>query len=433
MMLRPDRHPVPDRYPNRRRVPKTSTRRGNVLILFAMMLFGLMALAALVIDLGFARLAQRQMQSAVDSAAIEGLRFRDEFPPGFEDSEDETPENMETARRQHVQTWVGWRFDDDLLANSEDEYNFGAGPILEFNEGPGDADLFASQKMRSAEELMSALKPPVYKPIGDNALTPNESNAAEGDMVAGIHTDSWAVQEDGEYRRTDFGPGDGNDAFLVRMRRTNDPDGLDRQEDVSSAGPPLPYLFARGSLMNRGSIASGITARATAIADLSPVVRVGVARPTDNLSGSLGLTISVEEWVEMEPGDSNLGTPTGATTIGEPISIPINSPPPPGNGYVGLHQTINGTDRLIGFALASSDPDEDENVITMLPDAGQEPRVASENASSVFAASFDNETPLPDATTLRVVIEANRLLPAFDDDGTLRQLNDILHAPVSVR
>ena len=38
-----------------------------------MMFFGLMGLAALVIDMGFARLAQRQMQTAVDSAALEGI------------------------------------------------------------------------------------------------------------------------------------------------------------------------------------------------------------------------------------------------------------------------------------------------------------------------------------------------------------------------
>ena len=41
-----------------------------------MMFFGLMGLAALVIDMGFARLAQRQMQTAVDSAALEGLRWQ---------------------------------------------------------------------------------------------------------------------------------------------------------------------------------------------------------------------------------------------------------------------------------------------------------------------------------------------------------------------
>jgi len=56
------------------RVRRVSGRRrsGNVLVLF-----GLFAMAALVIDVGFARLTQRQMQTAVDSAARERLRFRD--------------------------------------------------------------------------------------------------------------------------------------------------------------------------------------------------------------------------------------------------------------------------------------------------------------------------------------------------------------------
>ena len=45
-----------------------------MLVLFVMLFVGIMGLAALVIDMGFARLAQREMQTAVDSAALEGLR-----------------------------------------------------------------------------------------------------------------------------------------------------------------------------------------------------------------------------------------------------------------------------------------------------------------------------------------------------------------------
>ena len=41
-------------------------REGYAAVLFVMLFFGLMGLAALVIDIGFARLAQRQMQTAVD-------------------------------------------------------------------------------------------------------------------------------------------------------------------------------------------------------------------------------------------------------------------------------------------------------------------------------------------------------------------------------
>ena len=56
---------------------KAADRAGYALVLFVLIFFGLMGLAALVIDMGFARLAQRQMQTAADSAALEGLRWRD--------------------------------------------------------------------------------------------------------------------------------------------------------------------------------------------------------------------------------------------------------------------------------------------------------------------------------------------------------------------
>src|SRR5262249_18454400 len=49
-------------------------RRATALVYFPLMLFALLALAALVIDLGWARVTQRQMQTAVDAAALEGLR-----------------------------------------------------------------------------------------------------------------------------------------------------------------------------------------------------------------------------------------------------------------------------------------------------------------------------------------------------------------------
>src|SRR5918995_462469 len=59
---------------------RRSQRAGFTLVYVVLMLFGLLALAALVIDVGFARLTQRQMQTATDTAALEALRFRDEYP-----------------------------------------------------------------------------------------------------------------------------------------------------------------------------------------------------------------------------------------------------------------------------------------------------------------------------------------------------------------
>ena len=47
-------------------------RRGYTLAFFAMLLFTFMALAALVIDIGFARLTHQQLRIAADSAAVEG-------------------------------------------------------------------------------------------------------------------------------------------------------------------------------------------------------------------------------------------------------------------------------------------------------------------------------------------------------------------------
>ena len=51
---------------------RPADRAGYALVLFVMIFFGLMGLAALVIDLGFARLAQRQMQTAADSRRWKG-------------------------------------------------------------------------------------------------------------------------------------------------------------------------------------------------------------------------------------------------------------------------------------------------------------------------------------------------------------------------
>ena len=49
-------------------------RRGYVLVLFAMLFWLLLGMAALVIDLGLARVKLRQAQSAVDTAALEAIR-----------------------------------------------------------------------------------------------------------------------------------------------------------------------------------------------------------------------------------------------------------------------------------------------------------------------------------------------------------------------
>jgi hypothetical protein len=224
-----------------------------------MMVFGLMGLAALVIDVGFARLAQRQMQTAVDSAALEGLRHDPTTVDG----------------RQQASQVVAEMFRDDV-DSSGGIVHYGAGPVVDFSGGIGPAELAALQSMQLGD-------PPVYQPAG---LELNLDNAPKGDMVSGVYglnpgyDPSLPLDEDANYNRRDFIPNAlSPSAFLVRMRRTGNPQ--DRNPPVSSSGPTVPILFGRGSMMARSggsgqlSVASGITVRATAIAGPQPAKTVG--------------------------------------------------------------------------------------------------------------------------------------------------------------
>lgn len=306
-------------------------RRGNVLVLFAMLTFVIMGLAALVIDVGYARLAQRQMQTAVDSAALEGLRFRDALPavwitdpPAWLTANPPTGAGAQppTAYDPANPAWQQWlalavplaqrflasemvavTFDDDLNPSNGDPLNFGAGPVVNFSGGVGDPSLQASQ-------LMTVPSPPVYKPVradGTPGLELNPNDRQNGDMAAGNYQNGIGV-ETADYARTDFiydpAPGEtprsALGSYLVRMRRTQNAQnqGLnpDNQPGVSSSGPTVPFLFGRGSLLPRSSanagdltVESGVTVRATAIADSRPALSVGAAQPTPSGGAEPGI------------------------------------------------------------------------------------------------------------------------------------------------
>ena len=248
---------------------KRTNRRGYVLVLFVMMFFGFMGLAALVIDIGFARLAQRQMQSATDTAALEGLRWQAASPAGS------------LVPRQQASQMVANLFTDSV-DSSGGTVQYGAGPVVNFSGDVGPADLDAGQTITWPPPS------PVYQPTtssGTAGLELNPSNATEGDMVAGTYNLGQPSAEADDYTRADFSPAlsgsSTGSAFLVRMRRTNNVYGLDQEPGISSSGPTLPVLFGRGSLMARSgsgsqlSAASGITVRATAIAGPQPAKTVG--------------------------------------------------------------------------------------------------------------------------------------------------------------
>ena len=252
----------------RRPVGRGKKRAGYVLVLFAFLFFGLLGLAALVIDLGFARLAQRQMQTAVDSAALEGLRGQD------------ASAMAPLVSRQQASQIVASLFTD--YADSGGTVHYGAGPVVNFSGGIGPTAFAAAQ-------TMSPGSPPVYQPTASSGTAGLElnypTNAQNGDMVAGTYNPGQPSAEADDYTRADFTPAppgsSTSSALLVRMRRTNNINGLDQEPGISSGGLTLPILFGRGGMMARSgspgqlSVASGITVRATAIAGPQPAKTVG--------------------------------------------------------------------------------------------------------------------------------------------------------------
>jgi hypothetical protein len=279
-------------------------RSGVALVLCVVLLFGLLALAALVIDHGFVRNSQMQMQTAVESAALEGLH-------GFDpDNPADDQEIREKARERlfHV-------FDDDFDEGDGDARNYGAGPVINLSGGIklGSSSFYASQ-------LITIPPTPVYDP--SDAQWPfqlNMSNDKGGDIVRGIYmapnSDDAPVKETSDYDREDFeatSP-DKASAFLVRMRRSTE----GSSSDTRSSGPPLPLLFGRGSVLNPKSKIKedGITVRATAIAEGRRAMSVGPALPAAlypdasppfaGLPGATPFALNVDFWINATPGVAN--------------------------------------------------------------------------------------------------------------------------------
>ena len=424
--------------PRRRRQGRH--RHGYTLVFFAMFFFAFMALAALVIDIGFARLTQRQMQLATDAASLEGVRFRDELPPGYA-----LGTNLESARRQQASDVVQWTFDDDFNVTNGDVFNFGAGPNVELGAGIDQSgEIHASQ-------LITATG--VYKPTG---LEPNLVDAAHGDMVAGSYDDAAANhREDSTYARLDFtpksmlGPTEPDNAFLIRMRRLHaDFDLLDTEAGVSSRGPELQYLWGRGAPLpvrnDNGDYLPrkhGVTVRATAIANARPAMTVGAVQLVavgNDVPGATPFALRLSAWesldntrsvkpsvkiVSGELEDSILGqvgfpvsasqrTSIGAQIETEPsgadwVATMVDSLAEVDGsrkGYVILYDdTIHAMDNIvIGFGLVTdvTQIGSDEFQMTIVKN-----RIASTNASSVATATISG-------TIADAVLQANKTLEA---------------------
>lgn len=418
----------------RRRLRCDAPRGGNVLVVFAFLVFTAMAMAALVIDLGFARLTQHQMQTAAETAALEGLSFRDDLPAAWRPNGTTAPQLpaalvsqcgpqpataydpttqpwqqwCDCARRYAASTVVNLTFDDNLNPADGDSLQLGAGPILSVADPIGDAELNAG----------GVVPPPVapssvYKPN----LQSNPSNAIIGDLAAGQYSfnssySTAAVEdEDAAYNRRDFAPDSPGGTvpetgFLARLRRSSE--DLTAESGIASNGPTLPFLFGRGSLMARSSanpgdltISSGISVRATAIAaagsvtfpmpgstpttvQIGHVLAVGPVDPVNRIMGVAPFGLTATYWSSLvNPANTAPGANTA--TVNPATGIITSALVPPGGGTTNPNTTEAG---VVGANQA------------ILTTIGQ-----------IFAAAT-NDTPMGQSPTLYAYV------PIYDTIGT---------------
>jgi hypothetical protein len=397
--------------------PRSRDERGSVLVLFALFVFVLAGIATLTVDMGLARVTQVEMQNAADSAALEGLRGRD--------LADADPE---LTRRESAAELTSWCFDDDLGATSGDALHFGAGPTFALSGGSGSAN---------ASQFLDASASSVYKP----ALALNLANELHGDMVAGdpiFSTSPSYLLENDDYVRADFDTHDHNangklDAFLVRLRRTRNAQGLDQSPGVSTSGPTLPFLFGLASFMSAGSSSSydpsfdGISVRATAIAAAGPIVdadgvaivsvgqvmSAGLEDPSPTapalprmgsgpfvLSRAFFASSSNPMSITFDPVSGLLtvssgpfsATPVGrfaaVTSVGQ--IIPTPSSPPAQDGpvrtvYLSVYDVVGARAVCVGFGCAKIALHTQSNSIEC---TRIDPFIAPQNASASLARGF---------------------------------------------
>lgn len=425
------------------RTVRDQPRRGTVLILFALLSVGLMGLAALLIDMGIARLTQQQMQMAADTAALEGLRGRDA--------------TTLDPNRAFAGELVQSLFDDDLDPSNGDAWSFGAGPRLVLTDTPGLSDI----TNLNAGQLLTVEEPRVYKP----ALQANAADEVSGDLVSGsFRGDGESHFEETDYERQDFIPHSVDsslprDALLVRLRRTNDFQGLDNEPGVSSSGDALPLLFGRGTLIHGGDPSNGysvrhhgVSVRSTAIAQARPALTIGPARSDAEISldGLAPLALTRSFWLTM--GTSNTTLLAGATgslsagstgevgqliaatghlsvgrrmtEVASPILPPLTGPQQLRSVYVPLLESIDGPNGkelwVVGFGRIT--------LVTLAPltirrEAGI---LAPINASGMLLQSESNR--LPADAPLDDIFSINRLLVETEASRPL-----VVTAPVLVR
>ncbi len=329
-------------------------RQGQSLILIFFALIALIGVMALTLDYGFILLARRQIQTGVNAAALEGLRFAD--PDG----------------RQHASDLMRNIYDDDLDPTNN-QTTIGAGIDKSIIQGDGFQSVTIGDGVSLSNTLANRSRY-VYRP--DPQL--NVANEVHGDFVRGqpsmIASPLHSEQQD--YTRDDLLPDPTGDLFLARLRRTHNPNGLDQVPDVSSSGGGLPLIIgnltwftASESLPSYSIRRDGVIVRATAIAQERVAVRV--SESIDNrVYGALPFAIFGSELSAGNIATQIQATDYARVSVGEPVGslTPASLPPTP--GYIAVVEQVMSTNRVVGFHLFDpAGPPRQSNASPRLQDA----------------------------------------------------------------
>lgn len=399
--------PTPCRLGDRRE------QRGAVLVMFALLLVGVFGLLGVVLDAGRMRVVEQQLDAGVESAALEGLRFKDL--------------EGDAHRRTRAIVAIARQWDDDLDPSNGDTLGVGAGPlpIVAGTTALG-GDLLVAPEAASR----------MWKPA--EGMQQNLGNATHGDLVAGAHLPGGPPIESDSFERADFLPaGAGSSpaqlaaapALLVRLRRATARLALDRRPGESSSGPAMEWLWARGSAWlepgadgGEQGRADGTTVRATAIAASEPALVVSdhptgwTALATFALrsepdspwqttpSGStLTLELGANGELTLAGAEAGVALASPARAVGGAMS-PAAAPPtdvPPTVLVVPVYAIRGGDRRVLGFTLATAEVTGSSLTITRRPAA-----VLPTGASSVASVALDARVALAGDPGLRALHDA---------------------------
>ena len=378
--------------------PQARARRrgGYALLSFALLVMPLLAIAALVIDLGLAGATQLRMQGAADFAALAGPRGWRGVPAAASWCQGEVGACSPAARST---AWDAARRDRVVRRAGAAFASSGAGdpvaairlPAVTPIARPGITDTsLVTQLAASGQRFATA---PV---LARNAGTTPDQPA--GDIVAGRSTARGAgrvvscrggahlapFDENCRYERSDFQPSTvaagHHRAVVVRLRLS----GETALPGVSTPQAPVPALFARliengGGSPNAALRSRGIWVRATAIGDARPALSVGA--PIGTASGTLpgGANFALDEAVwrsaplgtaqplallsdgalflggSLSPAGRVIGSTAAAASVGAVVPAALAGTQvqvPGGEGFVPLYRAIaaaTGELRVVGF------------------------------------------------------------------------------------